>query len=200
MIRKKLVLFVCTAVLILTAGCGIIEKADVTGPAVEPAPEISGATDISEITESSETAEISDDPDISDARETREIRENADIPETSGIPDSDYVDLTVLSSTMVYSEVFNMMMEPEKYIGKTVKMSGMYSVYYDESKDKYYHACIISDATACCSQGLEFELTEDYKYPDDYPEEAEDVCVTGIFDTYQEDGYKYCVLKNARIG
>ena len=34
------------------------------------------------------------------------------------------LDLTVLSSTMVYSEVYNMMNEPEPYEGKMVKMQG----------------------------------------------------------------------------
>jgi len=42
------------------------------------------------------------------------------------------LDLTALSSTIVYSEVYNMMVTPEKYIGKTVKMSGAFSSYYDE--------------------------------------------------------------------
>ena len=57
------------------------------------------------------------------------------------------VDLTKLSSTFVYSEVYNMVTNPGDYIGKTVKMKGMYSVYHDESTDKYYFACIIKDAT-----------------------------------------------------
>ena len=34
------------------------------------------------------------------------------------------VDLTKLSSSMVYSEVYNMMNEPEPYEGKMVKMQG----------------------------------------------------------------------------
>ena len=35
------------------------------------------------------------------------------------------VDLTVLSSTMVYSEVYNMLLfTPDSYLGKTVKMMG----------------------------------------------------------------------------
>ncbi|MCR5684685.1 MAG: hypothetical protein K6G81_04580 [Lachnospiraceae bacterium] len=109
------------------------------------------------------------------------------------------VDLTVLSATMVYSEVYDMMMYPEKYIGKKVRMSGPYAVYYDESTGKYYHACIISDATACCSQGIEFELTEDYKYPDNYPETGNEICVTGTFDTYLEGDYEYCTLRAARL-
>ncbi|MBQ9443334.1 MAG: hypothetical protein IJU43_03445, partial [Lachnospiraceae bacterium] len=92
------------------------------------------------------------------------------------------IDLTALSKNMVYAEVFNMMVTPENYIGKTVKMEGMYTVYHDEATGKIYHACIIADATACCSQGIEFLLTDDYTYPDDYPEEFEDVCIVGVFD------------------
>lgn len=34
------------------------------------------------------------------------------------------VDLTTLSSTMVYSEVYNMMYEPDRYLGKRIKMNG----------------------------------------------------------------------------
>ena len=109
------------------------------------------------------------------------------------------VDLTVLSSTMVYSEAYNMMYYPENYIGKTVKMKGMYAGYHDESTDKYYHACIIQDATACCAQGIEFEPTDDYRYPDDYPAEGQEVCVTGVFDTYKEGENIYCTLRNARL-
>ena len=109
------------------------------------------------------------------------------------------VDLTVLSSTMVYSEVCNMMYYPENYIGKTVKMKGMYAGYHDESTDKYYHACIIQDATACCAQGIEFEPTDDYRYPDDHPAEGQEVCVTGVFDTYKEGENIYCTLRNARL-
>ncbi len=109
------------------------------------------------------------------------------------------VDLTVLSSTMVFSEVYNMMVEPENYVGKTVKMDGTFSVYYDEPTEEYYFACIIQDATACCAQGIEFELTGEYKYPDDYPEEGGNVCVVGVFDTYKENDSTYCTLRNARL-
>ena len=108
------------------------------------------------------------------------------------------IDLTALSSTMVYSEVYYMMMTPEDYIGKSVKMDGIFSVYHDEAADKYYFACIIQDATACCAQGIEFELQGDYKYPDDYPDEGTEICVSGIFDTYVDGAYTYCTLRNAK--
>lgn len=35
--------------------------------------------------------------------------------------------------------------------------------------------------------------------PDDYPAEGGDICVVGVFDTYQEGEYTYCTLKDARI-
>ncbi|MCR5502781.1 MAG: hypothetical protein K6F53_07215 [Lachnospiraceae bacterium] len=109
------------------------------------------------------------------------------------------VDLTVLSGTMVYSEVYNMMVTPEDYIGKTIKMEGTFSAFYDEETDQHYFACIIQDATACCSQGIEFILTDEYSYPDDYPEDGERICVAGEFDTYQEGEYTYCTLRNAKL-
>lgn len=109
------------------------------------------------------------------------------------------VDLTALSATMVYSEVFNMMVSPENYIGKTIKMAGQFYSSYDEIRDKRYYACLIMDATACCAQGMEFILDESYRYPDDYPEEGGAVCVTGVFDSYEEDGCAYATLRNARM-
>ena len=39
------------------------------------------------------------------------------------------IDLTRLSSTMVYSEVYNMMNTPENYVGKMVRMNGKLAVY-----------------------------------------------------------------------
>ena len=134
------------------------------------------------------------------------VNENASLPES--VDDSAVlgnseegidIDLTNASATVVYSEVYDMMYFPENYVGKTIKMDGLFTYYYDEAMDKYYFACIIMDATACCSQGIEFELTDDYVYPDDYPEDGGDICVVGTFDTYEEDGFTYCVLRDARL-
>ena len=109
------------------------------------------------------------------------------------------VDLTALSSTMVYSEVYNMMIQPDRYIGKTVKMQGSYYMFHDINTDLYYYSCIIQDATACCSQGLEFILTEDYAYPEDYPAMGDEITVIGVFDTYMEGKDKYCTLRDSRL-
>jgi len=109
------------------------------------------------------------------------------------------VDLTKLSSTMVYSEVYNMMVSPDNYTGKTVKMNGAFAYYEDPETKKQYFACIIADATACCSQGLEFILTGEHTYPNDYPELNSEITVTGTFETYEENGYNYCRLVDATL-
>ncbi len=109
------------------------------------------------------------------------------------------VDLTALSSTMVYSEVLNIMTYPETYVGKTVKMRGIFSYYHDEKTDQYYFGCIIQDATACCAQGIEFILTDDYLFPDDYPTEGEIVTVAGEFDIYKENGLDYFTLRHSKL-
>ncbi|MBO4899518.1 MAG: hypothetical protein J5509_04445 [Lachnospiraceae bacterium] len=130
------------------------------------------------------------------APDPEEAAKDALLSSTEGID----IDLTMLSSTMVYSEVYDMMLNPEAYIGKTIRMSGTFSSFYDETLDKHYFACIIQDATACCAQGIEFELTDDYSYPDDYPEDYDLITVTGVFDTYMEGESMYVTLRNAHMG
>ncbi|MBR4456516.1 MAG: hypothetical protein IKS32_09870 [Solobacterium sp.] len=121
---------------------------------------------------------------------------------TEGSADSaDYetvdVDLTVLSATMVYSEVYNMLTQPDSYLGRSVRMHGQYTEHHNEMTGKTYYACIILDATACCAQGMEFILTENYVYPQDYPKEGDMVTVAGIYDRYEEDGFPYYTLRDA---
>ena len=109
------------------------------------------------------------------------------------------VDLTILSSTMVYAEVYNMLVDAQKYVGKTVKMNGLFTTALDEETGERYFACIIQDATACCAQGIEFDLAGTFNYPEDYPALGDEICVVGVFDTYQEGNYVYCTLRNAKF-
>ncbi len=109
------------------------------------------------------------------------------------------VDLTILSSTMVYSEVSNMLSTPDEYVGKYVRMAGQFVAYSNQDQSMYYPAVIIADATACCSQGLEFVLKGEPKYPEGYPKEQDEISVVGRFETYDEDGVVYCHLVDAEI-
>ena len=150
--------------------------------------------------EQSATEKQTDEEEQSEEDQLEEQSDAEDEPEADAqADDSVDVDLTVLSSTLVYSEVYNMMCDPDEYIGKTVKMEGLFSYYHDDSTGKDYYACIIQDATACCAQGIEFVLTDDYKYPDDYPEPGGEICVAGTFETYSEGNFIFMNLKDAWI-
>jgi len=107
------------------------------------------------------------------------------------------VDLTKMNSTMVYSEVSNMVSKPDDYRGRVVKMKGAFAVY--PGTERNYYACIISDATACCQQGLEFVLKGNHDYPEDYPAEGTEIVVTGRFETYMEGTSMYFQLSDATM-
>lgn len=107
------------------------------------------------------------------------------------------VDLTVLNSTMVYAEVYNIVIEPEKYFEKTIKMKGICSRFHADETDTDYYSCIIQDATACCAQGIEFVLKDDVYSSVGYPEAGDEICVVGIFERYYEGDLSYYRLREA---
>lgn len=128
--------------------------------------------------------------------------DSPDVPKTSTEPKDDTnidVDLTVLSSTMVYSEVYNMLLTPENYVGKTIKMQGEFAFYEDSQNETRHFACVIADATACCAQGLEFVPSDPSAYPGDYPEPNTEITILGNFETYEENGMQFCWITNAKL-
>lgn len=105
------------------------------------------------------------------------------------------VDLTKLSSTMVYSEIYNMMTTPSRYLGRRIRMRGQYNAQFYQQTEKYYHYVVIADATACCQQGLEFIWSGEHKYPDDYPLQQSEIEIVGVFSSYEELGQKFYYLQ-----
>ena len=104
-----------------------------------------------------------------------------------------------MSGTMVYAQVYQMVSEPAKYIGKRVKMKGVFSTYYDDETKTRFYGCVIKDALACCSQGLAFELAKPRKYPDEFPDEGAEIIITGDFDFVDEEGAAYAIIRNAKL-
>ena len=107
-------------------------------------------------------------------------------------------DLTQLSSTVVYSQITDMTMVPEEYVGKTIKMEGRFEIYGDPNAENPYLGCIVNDATACCSVGLRFVLTGDYTSAD-FPENGSDIVITGVFQTYEYQGCTFGEIQNAEM-
>ncbi|MBR5762146.1 MAG: hypothetical protein IK018_00700 [Lachnospiraceae bacterium] len=197
--KKKLLSILAMTVIVMTvASCG-----NASGG---PRTATSGNKTVSDLIEEriaeedAATAEtvVSEEPVESEAPDAGEAEEATveTLGESTEVGDVD-VDLTKLSKTMVYSEVYNMMVSPDDYVGKMVRMSGIYNTFEDENTGVRYFYCIIQDATACCAQGIEFELTDNYKFPADYPEINDIATVVGRFDTYMEGEFMYCTLRDA---
>ena len=110
------------------------------------------------------------------------------------------IDLSRMSGTMIYGQVNQMVMYPKKYIGKHIKMKGIFSSYYDEELERRFYGCVIQDALACCSQGLAFELAKPREFPKEYPAEGDIIIVEGDFD-YEKDegGGGFPIIRNAEM-
>ena len=153
---------------------------------------------------------LSSDREVSAPTESIPVPEDQQSPEESeqlqsyaGKVD---VDLTVLSSTMVYSQVYDMLyFSPESYRGKTVKMRGSFEAYQwvdkdgQPVKDKASTACVVADATACCAEGIEFVCGDGSVYPQDYPEIGTEITVTGTFQIDEEEGFTWYYLADAEM-
>ena len=112
-------------------------------------------------------------------------RQTPPLPQKSGKID---VDLTKMNANMIYSYIFEMVVDPDSYTGKTIKVSGFfYSVVDQESGERYY-AVIIPDALACCKQGMEFKWLGEHSYPEDYPAENQEITITGTYKTDTMEG------------
>lgn len=100
------------------------------------------------------------------------------------------VDLSKLSSTVVYAQLETILKDHKDYVGCKVRIRGEYDA--NTINGTTYHMVLIADSTNCCQLSLEFELTEG-----DYPKVGRTVTVEGTFDTYKEGDTTYCTLRNA---
>ena len=195
--RKIIFLTTVLATVILLAGCGdntASGRVDVQTTGISDVLQSAMAEE-----DSRNAAEESTTADSQPETETETVIMSESSPADNSDPGDVDIDLTVLSANMVYSTVFDMLYEPEVYVGKTVKMEGMFTFIFVQETEKYLFGCIISDATACCSQGIEFIPTDDYHYPEGFPQGGENITVTGVFEILEDNGEKYIALTNAKI-
>jgi len=108
-------------------------------------------------------------------------------------------DFSRMEKTMMYTQIYNMLKTPDKYKGKVVRMQGTFGHYYDEKTGKHYFGCVVMDATACCSTGMEFSRKGRHSYPENYPKIYEPIIVTGRFSSYKEGKKLFCELADAEM-
>ena len=195
-LKKCMVLLLC---ILLITGCS--NKKGTNGKGVNNTNSIEKVIDNQIANEDGKTETTESEKASSDVESNKDIEDT--ISGAENVRDTDETvdyDLTQMSSDMVYATVYQMMVTPEEYEGKTFRIDGnFYATYYEATK-KYYFYCIIQDATACCAQGLEFIWDDgSHIYPDEYPEDNAEIVVEGTFETYREDGDEnlYCRLSDA---
>lgn len=86
-------------------------------------------------------------------------------------------DLSKMKPNMVYAQVFDMLVSPETYENKIIRMKGNFEIYEGSEIMGKSYAVIIYDALACCQQGIEFR----YDFGDNLPEKGSEMTVTGKF-------------------
>ena len=124
---------------------------------------------------------------------------SAAFAETASEPVRVDLDLSRMSSTIVYAELYNIQYDPGQYLGKMIRISGQYSVYRDPVTQTVYYACVVPDATACCMQGMEFVPAGDPPDPDAPYDPEMIITVTGRLEIYVEDGFSYLHLVDADV-
>lgn len=117
---------------------------------------------------------------------------------TDYIP-SDIVDhdLSNMNANMIFAEIFNLVLMPDEFIGRTFRMKGNFAVYVNETSGNKYFSIIIPDATQCCQQGIDIICLGDMKYPEDFPKIGSEIMVTGQFNSITTDeglSFNYLVM------
>lgn len=105
------------------------------------------------------------------------------------------LDLSKMNADFVYAFIFQIIVEPEKYEGKTIRMTGTFETFYDDAPYGRHDYCIITDVLACCAQGLEFESAKVSSV-----EPGQKITVSGTLklrDALSPDGMEYKTMRIA---
>lgn len=107
------------------------------------------------------------------------------------------VDLTELSETVMFAKVSDILVTPDEYDGKTIKVTGEINVYYEEAEDKNYFAMILVDSTNCCTYVLEFD--KDPSVDDKEFMHGKDQTIVGTLDFEEMGDSFFCHLIDVKL-
>ncbi|MDR3167331.1 MAG: hypothetical protein LBT93_05255 [Treponema sp.] len=102
---------------------------------------------------------------------------------------------------MFIAQVNDVYLNPEDYMGKTLKLEGLFQIQYYYNADPYYF--VIRYGPGCCGNdgNAGFEVLWDGTFleiPEEgdpvYPEEGDWVEAVGVLGAYEEDGYPYLCI------
>ncbi len=105
-----------------------------------------------------------------------------------------HIDLTRLSNTMAYAQLYDMVMAPERHQGITLRVHGSYYGFQSQETGKITHLITVRDNVGCCEMGMEFQITGDLIWPDQFPQNNSMIELTGIISSISYGENKYPLL------
>ncbi|MFI3251443.1 MAG: hypothetical protein R3Y07_10870 [Eubacteriales bacterium] len=104
-------------------------------------------------------------------------------------------DLSTMPANLSYSLAIHMLSEYDTYEDKTIKMRGHYASVFIADYGVTVHLVMLLDELACCQGFLEFVLPEG----EQYPEEGEEIMITGVYVMYEDEMGIFPVIEVDKI-
>lgn len=108
-------------------------------------------------------------------------------------------DLSSLDANMAYAALVDISSSAYDHEGEIIRITGRFNWYTDEETGEKQYGCVVSDATACCTQGIYFVPADSKYVPEKTLGENQQITVTGKFDVAQGSNYEYYRLVNSVI-
>ncbi|MDD4565591.1 MAG: hypothetical protein PHE79_09005 [Eubacteriales bacterium] len=106
-------------------------------------------------------------------------------------PVSTSSDVIEIKEKLFIAQTNDIYINPQDYLGKTLKYEGIFdSYYYDVTDTTYYY--VIRYGPGCC--GFDANAGFEVVWSGDYPNKNDWVEVIGVLEEFEEDGYKYLRL------
>lgn len=181
--KKLRYLFAIVVLLLISTACGQADSGTGSSTGVATVEDIISAQMAAEDSEDDTSSSVASDSTSS----SQDTASESDTTATSEDAYAADVDLVGASATIVYGEIYSMVVTPMLYHGKTIKLTGYYDEYFDVMTNTLYCSVFVMDALACCAQGLQIEFSDIYAYPDDYPEDGAEITIFATFEIYYPD-------------
>ena len=102
------------------------------------------------------------------------------------------LDMSRLGSTMRLAELNRIYMNPDSYVGNTIKLSGYYFPMTGSVLGQDRHFIALALADSCCPmQGFDFIWDGENAFPGDNLQEQAWIEIIGVFDKADDSGTRY---------
>ncbi len=158
--------------LLMLAGCAAAEPADTSQPDSVDTPATLGE-------------DFSQGGDVTSG-------DTAVVHDTVDLPDPAESDVIEIKEKMFVAQTNDVYLNPEDYLGKTIKYEGIFDVYYWEETDFTFYS-VIRYGPGCC--GYDAYAGFEVAWDGEYPKQDDWVEAVGVLESYEEDGSTYLLLR-----